>query len=104
MNVVQEEDVCLMWINVLLHNSLFCLQAKKSKKKKKVPVAAIKMTLKHFLYRIKGNKQAMSLPERQLASFVFQMNWAITIHLYLIFSILLKSLIYTLVSFNISVE
>lgn len=59
-------------------------------KKEKVPVAAIKMTLKHF-HRIKGKKQGMSLPERQLTSFVFQMKCAITIHLYLIFSILLKS-------------
>lgn len=68
MNAVQEEDVCLMWINVLLHKSLFCLQAKK--KKEKVPVAAIKMALKHFLYRIKDKNQGMPLPERQLMSFV----------------------------------
>lgn len=38
MNAVQDEDVCLMWINVLLHKSLECLQAKKKKKSQWQPL------------------------------------------------------------------
>lgn len=34
-------------------------------KKEKVPVAAIKMALKHFRHRIKGKNQGMPVPERQ---------------------------------------
>lgn len=46
--------------------------------KEKVPVAAIKMALKHFFYRIKGKNQGMPLPERQLTSFVFDLKRTLT--------------------------
>lgn len=51
-------------------------------KKEKVPVAAIKMTLRHFPYGIKGKNQGMPLPERQFTSFVFELKGTLTIYLY----------------------